>query len=120
MHQSRTFSSQSRYTFVQRSGAMRSRPERTASMAGPARGFMLTNHCSEMSGSITSFERSDTATLCSISSIRSSSPRASRSATILSRAASRVSPAYGPPASPSVPSGRKRLTMGSPKRCPRS
>ncbi|OQA84560.1 MAG: hypothetical protein BWY28_02882 [bacterium ADurb.Bin236] len=45
MHQSRMFSSQSRYTLVQRSGTKRVLPSFTASIAGPASSFILTNHC---------------------------------------------------------------------------
>jgi hypothetical protein len=57
MHHGRMFSSQSRYTFAQRSGWNRMRPERTASIAGAASSSIRMNHCNEISGSMRSPER---------------------------------------------------------------
>src|SRR5581483_1874832 len=53
MFQSRMFSSQSRYVLVKRSGTMRSWPYLSAPIAPVASGVILTNHCSEISGSMT-------------------------------------------------------------------
>ena len=53
MHQSRTFSSQRRYSRSQRGGWKRSLPRRATSMAGAASSFILTNHWSDRRGSTT-------------------------------------------------------------------
>ena len=51
------FSIQFMYTRVWLSGVKRTRPERTASIAGLASSSMRMNHCREISGSIRSPER---------------------------------------------------------------
>ena len=89
-------------------------------MAGPASGSIFTNHCSETSGSITLFERSEIGTLCSSFSVFSSSPRSSNPSSTALRAASRDMPAKGPPTSLSVPSFSSAIRIGSLCRCPRS
>jgi len=63
MHQSRMFSIQRKYSLAQRSGKNSISPSRTASTAGSASGSISTNHCREISGSITASERSEIGTL---------------------------------------------------------
>jgi hypothetical protein len=72
---------------------MRTRPERTASMAGRARSSIAMNHCSEISGSIRSPERWLNGTSCVYSSVWRMSPCSASAATTFSRASSTVKPA---------------------------
>ena len=57
MHQSRMFSIQLKYVRVKRSGTNLVSPLRTASIAGSASGFILTNHCLDESGSTVVWQR---------------------------------------------------------------
>ena len=57
MHQSRMFSIQLKYVFSYRCGTNFTSPLRTASSAGSASVFIATNHCSEISGSTTVWQR---------------------------------------------------------------
>ncbi|MCY1535122.1 hypothetical protein D9M68_705130 [compost metagenome] len=65
------------------------RPSSTAAMAGSASGLVETYHWSVSQGSMTVPERSPLGTFSAWSSIFSSRPAASKSATILRRASKR-------------------------------
>ena len=96
------------------------RPSRTASAAGPASGSIRTHHCSEISGSTIVPERWQWPMAWAYGSTRSTSPFASRSATMRSRAAKRSTPAYCPASSVSVPSRAMTLITGRSWRRPMS
>ena len=89
MHQSRMFSSQSRYTLAKRSGTMRIAPLVTASLARCASGPARTNHCVLTSGSTTTPERCEWPTAWTCGSLRSSSPSRSNCSTMAARASKR-------------------------------
>ena len=57
MHQSWMFDSHWIYVFEKRSGTNLVLPEVTASIAGPASGFILTNHCLVVIGSTMVLQR---------------------------------------------------------------
>ena len=67
-------------------GWKRTRPDRTASFAGFASSSIRMNHCSEISGSIRSPERSQWPTSCSYGSSLRSRPCAKRASRTFSRA----------------------------------
>ena len=93
MHQSLMFSIQCSYVRANRSGTKRMRPSRTAASAGSAIGAIRTNHCSEISGSMTVWQRWQCPTACGRTSVFTRKPPASRSRTLAQRASSRSIPA---------------------------
>jgi hypothetical protein len=68
-------------------------------MAGATSSSMRMNHCSEISGSTRSPERSENGTLCVYGSVRAIRPSSRSAATTASRASSTRSPAKRSPAS---------------------
>ncbi len=92
MHQSRIFSIQLKYVFLKRSGTKFVRLSWTASIAGFAKGSMRTNHCSEIFGSTTEWQRWQVPILWRMGSCFTKNPCASRSRTTATRASWTVIP----------------------------
>jgi hypothetical protein len=90
-HQSWMFSSQLYHVFSKRCGIILISPLRTASTPFCAMPAVLTNHCVDTNGSITSPPRCDLGTRCICGFTSIASPAVSMSAQIVSRAFSRLS-----------------------------
>src|SRR4029077_4265555 len=91
--QSRIFLIQLKYSSRRFSGTIRISPCSTASIAGPASGFILQNHCVEARGSTIVLLRSHNPTACVYSVTFSSNPWVFKSSTIFFRASKRSMPA---------------------------
>ena len=95
-------------------GWKRTRPDRTASLAGFASSSMRMNHWSEMSGSIRSPERSQCPTSCSYGSSLRRRPWANRASRTFSRASATGRPANSPASSVMRPSKPIAASSASP------
>ena len=106
------------YVFVHSSGTITVLPERTASSAGSASGFVFTNHCVEIIGSTIVPERSLFGSMRSCCLLPRARPFSSRAFFTALRATKRSIPANAPQVSFSLPSIVRMLSSSSLWRLP--
>jgi len=107
MHQSRMLFIQWKKVLLQVSGTKRVLPCSTASMAGLARGSILTNHWVESIGSTMVLQRWQCPTACTCALPPRSRPSALIRSFTCRRASTRSRPAKGPPSAVTLPFSSK-------------